>query len=643
MINLNKVPARQPLSLTPQTADALKTAGSLIVDDRRRRSFFFDGRFLTARDLTREQVYFLTRQQDLGHAGGVGVVNGLAVTPGSTPTTIGVAAGHGVTPSGELVVVPADLTVDVARIADIEMLDAAFGLSPIPRAPARARTGLFVLVLRPVEFTANPIASYPTSLGGQRTVEDGDIIEAVALTLVPFPDQTSRTELDERRARAAREIFLSGGVRGVPVDALPIAMIALDHGIVRWVDMFLVRREVGAEPLDIVGVRQAKRALHEAHLIQYQDHLAAILGAPGAERRFSASQHFFALPPVGTLPAAAIDPDAMTQIFFPPEVDVCLAAIPEDELVPLVEESLSLPPIDLTLSGDDLAWTSVLILIPLPRDLLRRTAGTPPAGSGTPLPAPLPPQPPIGDVLPLPAIPILGPVRNVGGIISRPIGVVLKPSGAGATPVPVGSSLSDPSWRDLLRRVDPLWYVRRRNLPYKADVVGQTVDVPVINVNRDNLVAPRVTAVGLDTEYAQIKAVAGDPVDEALLMLSNLPSDHVLLFAGAVHALRVAMGAGPLTHANVVDVAWRFTDPDRGGGLARLEDAFPVFKAAPWPAQFAAAGTYNVVKSGSVIDLDIIAGGRDAAGITALGNALKALTQPPKAADIANLVKGLTS
>ena len=55
-------------------ANALLDTGSLVLDERRKRPRYFDGRFLAARDLTREQTYFLTRQADLGRAGGSGVV-----------------------------------------------------------------------------------------------------------------------------------------------------------------------------------------------------------------------------------------------------------------------------------------------------------------------------------------------------------------------------------------------------------------------------------------------------------------------------------------------------------------------------------------------------------------------------------------
>ena len=58
--------------LRTQDLEAFQPGGSLVLDDRRRRPFYFDGRFLAARDLIREQNYFLTRQADIARAAGFG-------------------------------------------------------------------------------------------------------------------------------------------------------------------------------------------------------------------------------------------------------------------------------------------------------------------------------------------------------------------------------------------------------------------------------------------------------------------------------------------------------------------------------------------------------------------------------------------
>src|SRR6516165_7500888 len=102
------------VALEQPDVDAQTGNGSMVLDSRRTRPLWFDGRFLAARDLEREQNYFLLREADLGQAAGFEVLNGLLVdqaasngqSPGSDAVII--RAGYGVTPAGELVSVPGD-------------------------------------------------------------------------------------------------------------------------------------------------------------------------------------------------------------------------------------------------------------------------------------------------------------------------------------------------------------------------------------------------------------------------------------------------------------------------------------------------------------------------------------------------------
>ena len=199
-------------------AAVLRRAGALVEDARRERPLWRDGRFLSARDLIREQQYFLTREADLGRAAGSGVAVGLEVTEGGGPQTLSIAPGHGITPSGELVLLQNPLTLNLADVPRAEQLSGKFGLGRIPVPPLRSRTGLFALALRPVEFTANPVGAYPTSITGQRSVEDGDIIEASAVVLVPWFDDGGADALDARRGRAARAIFVDHADRGLSAN-----------------------------------------------------------------------------------------------------------------------------------------------------------------------------------------------------------------------------------------------------------------------------------------------------------------------------------------------------------------------------------------------------------------------------------------
>lgn len=357
--------------LKTQDLEAFQPGGSLVLDDRRRRPFYFDGRFLAARDLIREQNYFLTRQADIARAAGFGAMQGLLVqrnAVGSDAVTI--FAGQGVTPAGELVFIPADHTIHLSNVPEDERLNANFGLMSIPNEPARNRSGLYVLGLRPVEFSANPITSYPTSITGPRSVHDGDIVEATAITLVPYHDSGTRNELSSRRAIVAREIFLSGTLRGVPNSVLPLAMVALNRGAVEWVDSYMVRRELGAEYGDLLRFGTGSRATQQAFILQYDSQLNDVMAQrqiAGQGASFTATQYFYALPPCGRLPMACINAETFTQSFFPQEMDVRLSIVPDDELPPLLEQALALPPIDLMQTAQSFSNISVMVLAPVPR------------------------------------------------------------------------------------------------------------------------------------------------------------------------------------------------------------------------------------------------------------------------------------
>lgn len=571
--------AREKLTARAQvdqeTLEQLRTTGTLVVDERRRRPLYFDGRFLTARDLTREQQYFLARQADLGRAGGTGVVHGLMVTStGGTTLTIG--AGHGVTVGGETVILPADLTVALSNIAEVQRLDASFGLSRRPLPLARNRSGLYVLALRAVEFSANPIASYPTSITDPRTVEDGEIVEAAVATLIPYPDDGARTDIGMRRARAAREIFVEGAARGLPVDALPLAMVLLDQGVVRWLDVFLVRREVGSTHGDVLGLGYAPRAVREAHLVQYDHHLDDVMrdrAKANRGARFAASEHFVALPPGGRLPAAAINPRDFTQSFFPPEVDVDLSIVPEDEVAALLEECLLLPPIDLTTSGDALESTAVTVLLPVPRQHLRLVRNVLAQAERQNLTRDLRTAAPglVAQRRPLEALAGLRLARFTAPVAS------------------VQDNLVDKAWAEALSGAAQaggglLWYARRRNLQYRSDLVGTSLRVVPDEFPDELRLEQRLTEAGTLAKYKQLQSSASSAAFAeltAFLGSRKITASHLLLdvvlreVIATLEPVPPPVPAGARTSllrlAKVAEVSERYADSSFGDGFAVLD------------------------------------------------------------------------
>ncbi len=529
-------------------AATLRRAGALVEDARRERPRWFDGRFLAARDLVREQEYFLTREADLGRAAGSGVASGLEVTPGSTAQSLRVGAGHGITPSGELVLLERSLTVDLADLPRAEGLSGKFGLGRIPVPPLRSRTGLFALALRPVEFTANPVGAYPTSITGQRTVEDGDVVEATAVVLVPWPDDGSAEALDVRRGRVARAIFVDGDDRGLSADLLPLAMIALANNALAWIDAPMLRRELGADRGDLPGLGVAPRALRLAHLLQHQGHLADVVTTNGG-RSFPAATAFPALPPAGPLPPGVIDPSDFTQRYFPAAIDVDLGIIPEDELPALVEESLALPPFDLTAAEETLESSSVLVLAPVPREewlsVLARletlTRAVRPAAPNR-----------VAARRPLEILQMLR--------VPTPAAVPLDPT-----------SPSDAEWQRLAR-LDTLWYVRRRNLAYREDLTGTALRLAgreaVLTDSRLGGLDELGLRPLLDATLARATPAARAEITS--LLASPRLADSPTLTAATL---------GELSRASTVDLAAALrttsavTAPDAGSGLTRLDVA----------------------------------------------------------------------
>ena len=491
--------------IAPEDVEALRATGALVDDVRRERPRYFDGRFLAARDLIRDQQYFLTREADLGQASGGGVVVGLEVTPGAAADELVLSPGHGLTPAGELTLLPNALSVRLADIPLAEQLSARFSLSRLPQPPLRNRTGLFVLALRPVEFTANPIGAYPTSITGPRTVEDGDVIEATAVVLVPWTDDDATDALDARRGRAARAIFVENRPSGVSANVLPLAMVALQNNVVAWLDVPMVRRELGADRADRPGLGTSARALALAHLLQYRQHLDDELRSNDG-RGFPAAPRFGALPPAGPMPPAMIATSDFTQSYFPAEIDTELARFPRRRVAGAGRRSARAAGIDLTVAPALLESIAELVLAPVPRTQwravitrLQQTEPTLRCGSWC--------RPP----------PIVSPRASRSRSQQR----LRLP-----VPLPLPTDTSDPREREWARlaALPNLWFVRRRNLAYRDDLSGVAVRFAGRDVAVEDAVRRRLDATGLRPQFDAVVEKATPEVAAEVSALLDSPA-----------------------------------------------------------------------------------------------------------------------
>ena len=547
----------QLISLSVADRERLIAQDVLVGDPRRWRPRWFDGRFLAASDLQGEQNYFLIRQADLARAGGSGIIDGLMVSEVAEATSgverLRIEPGQGVTDTGELVVLFEPLLVNPADVPEIQRLDAAFGLQVIPNEPGRTRTGLYILALRPVEWTANPIGAYPTSLTGTRTVEDSTIVEGVAVSLIPYPAQTTDETTIRRRARAAREIFVEGRDRGLASGVLPLAMIALRGNLVEWVDTFMVRRETGAERPAGMDFGFGARALREAHLLQYQNHLADALDAQN-DQPFAATAYLDVLPPVGQFPAATIDAGRLTQRFFPAGIEVELSFVPEDEVTAIIEESLLVPPIDLTVGLEGLAGTHVIVLVPLSRAEFAENRSRLPNWD-----------------LELPRLrPAFLEIKSRATPRELLLSRFFRPAPIFAPPT------QEEAWRQLLRNAlnqRLLWYVRRRHLPIPSNVAGTPVAADSATVADPRRLTELLrTDPVLATRFERLRAIAAPEVDVLARRLSDRRFvDNPTLLRTLVVRATGPEGVTPNAETAISALA-PATDPELGTGIARLRE-----------------------------------------------------------------------
>lgn len=556
--------------------------GTVLVDSARRRPFYFDGRFLTAEDLTADQEYARARQSDLAQAMGAGVIRGLMVSiergASANNVELVIEEGLGVTPAGDLVVVGADVRTRLDAIPESTVIEARLGIRQLATAGIRNRSGLYLLALRPVEFSTNPVASYPTTLDGTRSVHDGDIIEATAVTLIPYPDRSGSEDFADKRARVAREIFFEGQRPGVLQEALPLALLCLEGGALRWIDVYLVRREVGAESTLAAGLNQRPRALLEAWFKQHQDHVASI-GTPAIAAGYNATKYFDALPPVGMIPASTLkfDGQTLTQSFFPPVVDCEFAFVPADEVAVLVDEALALPPIDLLAGDEDLDHLSVLIVAPVNRQELEAHKRNLASVARTVRPA-----------APL-ALAKRSPLEALTRIAVAPR--LMLPIGAQEQQV------AD-AWNGALKAAQNaalkgnrgcFWYLRRRQLPYYAEITSATVRLAGDAAAIDDEVKARLAKDKLFDRFEEITAklptlaraeALGLLAGPRLALSEKLSVTRVATSDLLRRAAFTALDKGVTQpepevkpHQAVLDVARRFGDPRLGEGFEGLRAA----------------------------------------------------------------------
>jgi hypothetical protein len=200
-----------------------------------------------------------------------------------------------------------------------------------------------------------------------------------------------------------------------------------------------------------------------------------------ASPNFAASDYFEALPSVGRFPFGSIDAVHLVQQFFPQQLPVQLSLIPVDELPAVIEDSMSLPPLDLTMPAASFANFSAYALVPVDRTVYNSQSGS------------LPPTP-LGPALP-----------QVAGVLPplRPV-VLLRPF---ITPLPA-TTQAPVGWQTVIGNMTYGFYVLRRSEPIYVDLTSPKVPATTTTP------APRTSA---STRTAAPAALTSSHIPTAIL------------------------------------------------------------------------------------------------------------------------------
>lgn len=296
---------------------------------------FFNGRLLTGGDLQAEQNVQHAHTRHIGLAIGVGVAEGLFVSeavsspPGEAAVVI--TAGSAVNRAGETLRLECDQRVVLARppdpakrdqcvFADCDelpsdrLLGSSEGYYLLTIAPASQRDGR-----APVSGLGNSIASC-----NSRYFSEGVKFRLVSIAV------NAGSDARQRQSRVAQACFglitrnlgidLQRGFTGAEIASGFETLVAANHlttsdvplAVIEWtslglgfIDAWSVRRRIARAPAATACDRlfgANRTSVGEAVFSQFQEQLYELSQRAGTAT-LAASDHFFALPPVGVVPA----------------------------------------------------------------------------------------------------------------------------------------------------------------------------------------------------------------------------------------------------------------------------------------------------------------------------------------------------
>jgi len=319
------------------------------VDPRLTRSYYFDNRLLTEKDLNRDQIYLDSRLREVGQALGYGVVNGLEASFNKRDFTINVKPGVGVSSAGRVLELSRSLTLDLRDSATIEQFNDGQN--------SRLERGIYALLVQYIEYGTDVAEVFPGDLTGDRGFDFDLISEGVKISMVKLSVSLSQQNSLQVRTHLMTKFYNDPSAAGeIPEDAVALGVLAVNNDRPLWFDQELLR-----QPL------KSHRQLSDIQADFYRQYqhifsdLMAYRASGSRNRNFAARDYFSVLPPVGSLPKESVSPVDGRQSFFPELYNVSITPVRKAELELLKQESLQLPPLNLSLEEAQ----DIIVLAPL--------------------------------------------------------------------------------------------------------------------------------------------------------------------------------------------------------------------------------------------------------------------------------------
>ena len=351
-----------------------------ILDGGIRSINFFNGRLLSARDLTREQSANREADRRLGQAIGEGIAYGLEVSSSNASTqqapVVTVEAGLAINRIGQTLMLTAKTDVALVRKAtpgpgNIEPFSECV---PLQSGTYVAGAGVYLLTIAPAQGTEGRAATHSLESTTASCNTDTNV-NAVQFRLIQLDQQISPAEmLDQARLRnlIAYKCFGVDNTSQFPVNPfttnlekyglldtlrptwlteceVPLAILywTLVDGI-KFIDLWSVRRRLARRLADktwsfLTSERNTREG--EAMYLQFQSQLKDLSASGVSTSQLKARDHFKYLPAAGLLPIGGASGFEYSTFFN--EITVRQPIFIEGaQLRSLFQESFEYPPVE---------------------------------------------------------------------------------------------------------------------------------------------------------------------------------------------------------------------------------------------------------------------------------------------------------